>query len=303
MILDESRISCRGESSLRPPMTLRQTLKQPVLNAIARLPDSVQRAMLTTPVRHVCIRVPLLRAVYTGCLRRHPFDLEYGIDTSGLVDVRAIKRDAHVDGQLNPYMGSQPSIIRRAIATLGDIAGYTFIDIGCGKGRPLIIASEHPFEHVLGYDISADLVKIANANGDAMAKRFPARPPIRAIHADVTDMAMPSGNVVLFLFNPFGPELIATLLQKLETGLASGIIQHLFLVYDNPVCGDVFDRSRSLKRWFSTMFAYEQHELGFGPLEQEGVVIWQSVRGARHDVFADRHRRISTKDRLCAIVE
>jgi SAM-dependent methyltransferase len=284
-------------------MTLRQTLKQPVLNAIARLPDGVQRVMLTTRVRRVCIRVPLLRAVYTGCLRRHPIDLQYGIDTSGLVDVLATKHNARVAGQLNPYMGSQPSIIRRALDTLGDITGYTFVDIGCGKGRPLIIASEYPFARVLGYDISANLVKTANANGATMAKRFPARPPICAIHADVADMAMPPGNVVLFLFNPFGPELVATLLQKLETGLASGIIQHLFLVYDNPVCGDVFDSSRLLKRWFSTMFAYEQHELGFGPLEQEGVVIWQSVRGARHDVFADCHRRISTKDRLCAIVE
>jgi SAM-dependent methyltransferase len=284
-------------------MTLRHTLKQPVLNAIAKLPDGVQRAMLTTPVRHVCTRVPLLRAVYTGCLRRHPFDLQYGIDTSGLVDALPSKLDQRLAGQLNPYMGSQPSIIRRALDTLGDVTGYTFVDIGCGKGRPLIVASEYPFANVLGFDIGADLVKTANANGATIAKRFPTRPPIRAIHADVTDMVVPSGNIVLFLFNPFGPELIATLLRKLEASLASGVVEHLFVVYDNPVCGDIFDASRSLQRWFAEMLAYAPHELGFGPLEREGVVIWQSVRGARHDAFADRHRSISTKDRLCAMVE
>ena len=58
-------------------------------------------------------------------------------------------------------MGSQPTIIRRALDTLGDIAGYTFIDIGCGKGRPLVVASEYPFARILGCDISAELVKTA----------------------------------------------------------------------------------------------------------------------------------------------
>ena len=284
-------------------MTLRSTLKQPFLNGVAKLPDFMQRAMLMPQLRRICIRVPLLRAVYSGCLRRHPFDLQFGIDTSGLVDAFALQRDPLLADQLSPYMGSQPTIIRRALDTLGDIAGYTFVDIGCGKGRPLIVASEYPFARVLGYDISVDLVKTANENAAAIARRFPARAPIRAVVANVADMAVPSGNVVVFMFNPFGPELMTTLLHKLEEALANGAIQHLFLVYDNPVCGDVFDGSEHLKRWFATMFDYDQHELGFGPEEREGVVIWQSVHGARPDAFTDRNRHITTKDKLSAAVE
>ena len=284
-------------------MTLRSTLKQPFLNVVARLPDRVQRAMLTPRMRRICIRVPLLRAVYSGCLRRHPFDLQYGIDTSGLVDAFALQRDPRLAIQLSPYMGSQPTIIRRALDTLGDIAGYTFVDIGCGKGRPLIVASEYPFSLVLGYDISAELVKTANANAAAIARRFPTRPPIRVVDANVADMAVPSGKVVVFMFNPFGAELMTTLRHKLEAALASAVVEHLFIVYDNPVCGDVFDASESLQRWFATTFEYDPSELGFGPEEQEGVVIWQSVRGARPDAFADRNRRIATKDKLSAAVE
>src|SRR6516225_3673184 len=161
-------------------LTLGRALKQPLVNAVARLPDSVQRAMFAPPIRSICIRVPLLRAVYSGCLRRHPIDLHYGTDTSGLVDPVTPQRDAHLASQLRPYMGSQPTIIRRALDTLGDLAGYTFVDIGCGKGRPMIVASEYPFSLALGYDISADLVRTANANAVVMARRFPHRPPIRA---------------------------------------------------------------------------------------------------------------------------
>lgn len=284
-------------------MTLRRTLKQPFLNVMARLPDRVQRAMFTPRMRRICIHLPVLRAVYSGCLRRHPIDLQYGTDTSGIVDAFVLQRDGRLVHELNPYMGSQPTIIRRALDTLGDIDGYTFIDIGCGKGRPLIVASEYPFAQVLGYDISEDLVKTANTNGAAIARRFPARPPIRAVNANVANMAAPSGKVVVFMFNPFGPDLMATLLRKLEAGLASGVIQHLFVVYDNPVCGALFDDSTCLRRWFATVFPYDPHELGFGPEVEDSVVIWQSVRGARPDAFTSRNRRITTKDRLSAVVE
>lgn len=284
-------------------MTLRRTLKQPLLHAVARLPDRVQRAMLTPRMRRIFIRLPVLRAVYSGCLRRHPMDLQYGIDTSGLVDTFAPEGDARVAGQLNPYMGSQPTIIRRALDTLGDIAGYTFVDIGCGKGRPLIVASEYPFTEARGYDISEELVKIANANGAAMARRFPARAPIHAVNANVTEMTLPSGKLVVFMFNPFGPELMAALLQKMEADLASGVIEHLFVVYDNPVCGHLFDGSSYLRRWFAATIAYDPGELGYGPEVEDGVVIWQSVQGARPETFSNRNRRITTKGTLSAVVE
>ncbi len=293
----------RTTSHGSPRIALGRVLKQPLLNAVAWLPDGVQRAMFTPPIRRICIRVPVLRAVYSGCLRRHPIDLQYGTDTSGLVDPPIAHRDAHLVGQLRPYMGSQPTIIRRALDTLGDIAGYTFIDIGCGKGRPMVVASEYPFALALGYDISADLVRIANENSVVMARHYPQRPPIRALHANAAELRFPAGKVVVFLFNPFGPELMAELLDKLESALANGTIEHLFIVYDNPVCGAVFDASSHLQRWFAGVFPYDRGEVGFGPEDAESVVIWQSLRGARPDKFSDRHRRIETKDRLSASLE
>ncbi|QGZ66428.1 class I SAM-dependent methyltransferase [Paraburkholderia acidisoli] len=282
--------------------TWRPVLKRTLLNVVARLPDGVQRAMFAPRIRRVCTRIPLLRAVYSGCLRRHPIDVEYGTDTSGLVDAPTL-RDARLVGQLRPYMGSQPTIIRRALDTLGNVTGYTFIDIGCGKGRPMIVASEYAFALALGYDISADLVRTANRNAARIAQRFPYRPPIRAIAANVSDLTLPSGNLVVFLFNPFGAELMTALRHKLEAGLASGAIQHLFVVYDNPVCGEVFDGSPLLRRWFAGVFAYDHREVGYGPELEESVVVWQSRGHARPDVFADRERRITVKDRMSAALD
>ncbi len=289
-------------------MTLRQTIGRPLLKAVAQLPEPIQRAMWAPQVRRICIRLPLVRAVYTvcrdysGCLRRHPFDAQYGIDTSGLVFPFELQANSqHVD-QLNGYMGSQPSIIRRALDALGPIDGYTFVDIGCGKGRPMIVASEYPFDAVLGYDINTDLVATANANAAAIGQRFPDRPPIRATTADVADLVLPNGKVVIFLFNPFGPELISALIRKLEKALSDRTITHLFAVYYHPVSGDIFDGAAALRRWYAATLPYDEHEIGFGPLESEGVVIWQSIRGARPDTCVHRNLPIASKDRLNAVV-
>lgn len=71
----------------------------------------------------------------------------------------------------------------------------------------------------------------------------------------------------------------------------------------HPICGEIFDRSPRLRRWFAGVFPYASDEMGFGPEEQEAVVIWQSTRGARPDAFADRNRRITTKDCLSASLD
>jgi SAM-dependent methyltransferase len=275
-----------------------------LLAAVARLPEPAQRALFVPWVRRIGIRVPVLRAVYLGCFRRHPIDLLYGTDTSGIVDAGQLQRDADASlvSQLNPYMGSQPSIVRRALQALGDTSGYTFMDIGCGKGRAMIVASEFAFEAILGYDISAELVRIANQNALTIARRFPERPTMHAVEANVSDLVLMGRRLVVFLYNPFDTALVATMLRNIESGLASGAIEHVFIVYDNPVSGHVFDASTALTRWFAGTLDYEPSELGYGPQTQDAVVIWQSVRCARPSQFSDRGRPIVARDRMSAVV-
>jgi 2-polyprenyl-3-methyl-5-hydroxy-6-metoxy-1,4-benzoquinol methylase len=40
----------------------------------------------------------------------------------------------------------------------------TFIDIGCGKGRVLLMAAEHGFRKIIGIDFAADLCLTARGN-------------------------------------------------------------------------------------------------------------------------------------------
>ena len=47
-----------------------------------------------------------------------------------------------------PYLPIRPPMARRLVRSLpiGNYSDYTFVDIGSGKGRMLLLASEFPFE-------------------------------------------------------------------------------------------------------------------------------------------------------------
>ena len=100
----------------------------------------------------------------------HPFDQMHGVDTSGLVPAKHLVTGHANDEHVTAYYGVAPSILRSLIAQWREtipphpISSYTFIDIGAGKGRGLLVASEYPFRKVIGIELNSPLAGIARAN-------------------------------------------------------------------------------------------------------------------------------------------
>jgi len=229
-------------------------------------------------LRSLLGRLPFIRHIYNGWERRHPFDLEHGVDTSGSVSAAECAPDAAMASQILPYAGSQPSIVRAGITSLPDHNRYAFVDLGCGKGRALMVASEFPFARLVGVEISPDLAEIARRNAAVIARRDPRRAPIEIQVGDATALRPPAERVVYFMYNPFGRALMETLVDGLERQLANGL-RHAFLVYYNPVYGGVLDRSPYWVRWQAETIPYADGELGFGPDLSDTLVTWQTLPG------------------------
>lgn len=243
----------------------------------ASSPRALAYALLWSPfVKAVLGRLPVTRRLYAGWSRIHPFDATHGVDTSGFVPAGECVTDASMAAAISPYGGSQPSIVRRSLDLLPDLHHYTFMDIGCGKGRPLLVASELPFRGLLGVEISPQLAAVARANAAVLARRFPDRPVINVEIGDATISAVPGPRAVCFIYHAFNASLLAALLRNLEAQLQSGL-QHVFLVYYNPVHGEVIDRSAHFTRWSASTLPYAADELGYGPDLRDTVVIWQSL--------------------------
>ena len=228
--------------------------------------------------------------------RPHPFDDEYGTDTSGVVECTAIDGlPSTVAAQAEPYAGSQPSIVRTALKSLEPLDTFTFVDLGCGKGRPLIIASELKFRDIVGVECSAQFAEIARRNAEIIRQRHPERTPIRVLVGDATEFVLPSGNVVVYLYNPFSEEQVVKVGRAVNAAIAADPTRVIYVVYYNPVAGRVFDASSALRRHYAATLPYADREIGFGPDIDDPVVIW--CNSAEHiPAEAGREARIAIVD-------
>src|SRR6185437_416560 len=85
---------------------------------------------------------------------------------------------------------------------------FAFVDMGSGKGRALLVASEFAFAKIVGIELSSHLHRIAQEN----IKRFtPASQQCAAfqLHCmNVVDYIFGKEPLVLFLFDPFDRETL-----------------------------------------------------------------------------------------------
>jgi SAM-dependent methyltransferase len=207
-------------------------------------------------------------------MKTHPFDISYGTTTSGTLPPWLLRSGEFADAHITGYAGCQPSCLRQALSVIPGLELYTFVDFGCGKGRALIVASEAPFKRILGIELAAGLVRVARRNTCIIRGRHPERTPIEIVRGDATAIPLPEGNLVIFLYHPFGPELVSPMLSRL-VGAVAGNERVIFLIYENPVYGKIIDATQKFTRWYCDNVPCSASETGFAPDDSESVVVWR----------------------------
>lgn len=171
----------------------------------------------------------------------HPFDLRYGTDTSGLLYPPDLPTGHPHDQSNEGYYATAPSMFRNLMARWTALLGpddppvqaFSFVDLGCGKGRVLLLASELPFRSITGIELHANLAAIAQANARLWAAHAPLPATIHVRVGDVLTTPLPDGPLVLFLFNSFGEPIVRSLRDRL-TALAHTRLAPIFLLYMHP---------------------------------------------------------------------
>lgn len=136
------------------------------------------------------------------------------------------EEELSVTGDLSRGFWYRPVRPATARALLGDLpignySNYSFVDIGSGKGRMLLIAADYPFKRIEGIELRKDLHDAA-VNNVRRYRNFKAkitRPTIECINEDATSYEFPGGNLVLYFFNPFNEEIMQKILDRLDASL------------------------------------------------------------------------------------
>jgi hypothetical protein len=130
------------------------------------------------------------------------------------------------------YEPSDPQLVRRLLRSLQqDFSEFAFVDIGCGKGRALIIAAEFGFNRLIGVEFVAGFAETARRN----CRRLGIPAEIRT--QDALEFEFPAGNLVIYLYNPFNSGALAPLLDQ----LLAAEPRECFVIYVNPIERSLLD--------------------------------------------------------------
>lgn len=128
--------------------------------------------------------------------------------------------------------------------TLGD---FTFVDLGSGKGRTLLMASDYPFRRIVGVELIPALHLIAQENVRQYKSESQKCFALETICADATKFPFSEEPLVVFLFNPFGE----TGMRQVVVNLGRSLSAHprpVFVLYHNPLLEHTLSESGTLKK-------------------------------------------------------
>jgi CelD/BcsL family acetyltransferase involved in cellulose biosynthesis len=163
------------------------------------------------------------------------FDWRNRVDTDRRIAVAELPDiDARLARHAVHYEATSITKFERAMRLLGHRAdGFTFIDLGSGKGRVLMLAALRPFQRVIGVEISQRLHDAALRNVAAFSARHRGSAPVECLCADASAYELPEGDLAVFLYNPFDAALLAQARDRMLAACARSA-RKLCVIYINP---------------------------------------------------------------------
>lgn len=152
----------------------------------------------------------------------------------------------------SPYQPTDSALFHEMLDALRErcdcnFQDFVFIDLGSGKGRALLMASDYPFHRIVGVELLPALHQTAQENLKQYKSESQQCFALESICADATDFALPVEPAVLYLFNPFPEAGLKRVIANLEQSLH----QHpraIYLLYHNPLLERVLNDCAVLKK-------------------------------------------------------
>jgi len=114
----------------------------------------------------------------------------------------------------------------------------TFVDVGSGMGRVVLLAAERPYRQVIGVEISPALHEVAKENRNRYPQTRLHSRDIRLVRADAAMFTFPRGDLAVYLYNPFRAPVLAAVIARLAVHHGA-----VAIAYHTPLERAVIDAS------------------------------------------------------------
>lgn len=144
------------------------------------------------------------------------FESWLGVSTNGIVQLPELGIDASAGNEYGPtsYSALYTILSRCSVRPGEDV----FLDVGCGKGRALIVAGYYPFRRIIGIDLSTELDSVAQENLHRLRKKLRCT-NISTFICDATLYDVPHDITIIYFNYSFDGDIFIRFLSKVRQSL------------------------------------------------------------------------------------
>jgi SAM-dependent methyltransferase len=177
------------------------------------------------------------------------YDWDYRVNTtSGAV----AWRDRLLGMFHSEYQPTEPGAFHEMLDALQqhtglDFHNFTFVDLGSGKGRTLLMASDYPFRRIVGVELLPALHRIAQENLQLYKKGAQKCFTLEPVCGDANEFPFPDDPLVIYMFNPLPESGMRRVCANLERSLRARP-REVYVLYHNPLLEHVLSESAGLRK-------------------------------------------------------
>ena len=173
------------------------------------------------------------------------FDAAHGVTTEGLIFLSTLDPDL-IGPAVDHATHYEPTPVGEAQRLLDEIPRpleeTTFVDLGSGMGRVVLLAARRPFKMVVGVELSPTLHEVARENLASFDSELLLCTNVRLVRKNAAEYRFPRGSLAVYLYNPFRPPILEPVLEHLLE-----VSRDLTLLYHTPAERDVIDATGAFR--------------------------------------------------------
>ncbi len=181
--------------------------------------------------------------------RRRYGDAEYDWDHRVNTTSATVGWRERLLGQFHSgYQPTEPALFKEMMASLKiNFQEFTFIDMGSGKGRVLLMAADYPFRRIVGVELFPALHRVAQQNLNAYASDSQQCFALEAVCGDAREFIFPAEPLLLYLFNSLPEAALIEVMTNLDDSLRQ-CPREVYLLYHNPLLEPVLANYPAFKK-------------------------------------------------------
>ncbi len=140
------------------------------------------------------------------------------------------------------YQPTDPALFNEMMSGLKiSFREFTFIDMGSGKGRVLLMAADYPFHRIVGVELFPALHRVAQENLKAYHSDSQRCFTLETVCGDAREFVFPPEPILLYLFNPLPERALIDVITNLDHSLGQSP-RVVYVLYHNPLLEHVLIR-------------------------------------------------------------